>query len=196
MKKIIALSICSISLFPIHANATELFVGMEQSHKKTNNKTYVNNKMDKHNKSLNISSLKLGLFNGDKQTGDRYEFIYNFGDEDIVSSLDLVDVAIQYNYTLPSLLNSELYLPYLRLGISYSRVSENDPKSQENPKYDAYGYILGLGTYYSFTKNLEFSLGFDYGYKKWNDITLYQGTVNVFAKEKIQKSYIGFNYLF
>jgi len=196
MKKIIISTISSMSLFPIHASATDFFVGIEQSHHKTENQTYINSNKEKYNKSLNISSLKLGLLDGTQKSGDRYEVIYNVGAEDIVSDLDLVDVAIQYNHTLPSLLKHKEILPYVRLGVSYSRVSEKNSKSQENPKYDAYGYLLGLGTYYSFNKNLELSLGFDYGYKKWNDIKLYQATVNVYAKEKIKKSYIGFNYLF
>lgn len=196
MNKTLTISLCVTTLFSIQCNATDFFVGIEQSSKKIENKTYINTNKEERNKSLNISSLKLGLFDGSKELGNRYELIYNFGDENLVSGSELVDVAIQYNHTLPSLFNHKEILPYLRLGISYSRVSEKNPISQENPKYDAYGYILGFGTYYSLNKNLELSLGFDYGYKKWNDIKLYQGTVNVYAKEKIQKSYIGLNYLF
>ncbi|HFU77442.1 MAG TPA: hypothetical protein ENK68_02955 [Epsilonproteobacteria bacterium] len=196
MNKTTTLSLGLLSFFSTQCNATDFFVGIEQSYKKIENKTYINTKKEERNKSLNITSLKLGLLDGSKELGNRYELIYNFGNENLISGLKLVDLAIHYNYTLPSLLNHKEILPYIRLGISYSRVSEKNPISQENPKYDAYGYILGLGTYYSFNKNLELSLGFDYGYKKWNNIKLYQGTVNVYAKEKVQKSYVGLHYLF
>jgi len=196
MKKIGILMVVSGTLLLTHCEATEFLVGIEQSHKRVENSTEINGAKEKHNKSLNATSLKIGGVNGSREEGDRYEFLYNFGEENIVSGLDTVDVSLHYNYTLPSLVRSNEFLPYLRLGASYSRVSEKKGGSSENPKYDAYGYILGLGTYYLLENNLELSVGVDYAYKRWNTLKLYQGAVTVNAKTRMQKAYIGLNYLF
>ena len=196
MKKIGILAVLSGTFLVTSGEATELFVGIEQSHKRVENNMQINDVKEKHDKSLNITSLKVGVVNGSREEGDRYEFLYNFGEENIVSGLDTVDIALHYNCTLPSLIRSQEFLPYLRLGASYSRVSEKKGGSSKNPKYDAYGYILGLGTYYLLENNLEFSLGLDYDYKRWNTLKLYQGAVTVNAKTRMKKAYIGLNYLF
>jgi len=195
MKKIVNLTKIIIIL-SLNCEATEFFIGLEQSYKKIKNITYINGVKEHHKKSLNISSLKIGGIFGSKEGGDRYELNYALNEENIVSKLNTIDVSIHYNLTLPSIINSKNTLPYFRLGGSYSRVSEKNKNSAENPKYDAYGYIIGIGSYYILNKYLELSIGVDYNHKKWNNIKLYQNTITVKAKEDIEKAYIGINYLF
>ncbi len=194
MKRISA--VVGMVCLSVACDATEYLVGIEQGYKRVENATHINGVKEDHDKSLNISSLKIGGVNGSREEGDRYELLYNFGEENIVSGLSTVDFSLHYNLTFPSMVSSQKWLPYLRLGASYTRVSENEKGAIENPKYEAYGYILGLGSYYLLANNLELSAGFDYGDKKWNNLHLYQGTVKVEAKSSSQKAYIGLNYLF
>ena len=103
MKKELKFAFLCLVLGAVESNATTLFIGIEESYKKIDKQTKINGAKEQHMEHLNIVSLKVGGILGSQKSGDRYEFSYNFGDENIISGLETVNVALHYNLTLPTL---------------------------------------------------------------------------------------------
>ena len=207
MKKITSSAILALVLVTTSTEATSLYIGVEQSlNYKVKNTAEVGSYSESNSESPTITSIKIGGINGgDKKTGDRYEFLYNFGDKSAnpvggLKGEDVTSLNINYHFTLPSISPMSEILPYLRLGGSYIMSSDKyqDSSLGEKRNYSAVGALLGIGTYYRITDNINVSAGFDYGYRLWEDLTYYNyyESITIESDDRFSKLYVGFDYLF
>jgi len=209
MKKITQSAILALLLTTSYIKAEiPLYIGFEQSLSyNVKNKTTVDSYYSEANtKSPSITSVKIGGILGDNKMGDRVEFLYNFGDKSVnpiggLNGKDIVSFNLNYNFTLPSISPTDELLPYIRLGGSYliSNDKYQDYSTGEEYNYKAVGVLLGIGTYYKITDNIDVSAGFDYGYRLWDDLTYhnnYYGNATIKSEDKFSKLYVGANYQF
>jgi len=184
--------------YAISANA--FFVGFEQTlYNKSTNKTDIDNGTITTETTSNVSSFKIGSRNGDENS-NRVEFVYNANEKTtnpiVGKDKKLLSFGINYNITLERMKPVESIVPYVRLGASYS-ISDQKYRNIYDGKeynYSAAGLLGGIGTYYNINKNLDLSLGFDVGYRQWQD--LYYGNKKMSSTENFSKFYIGTSYNF
>jgi len=208
MKKITSSAILALVLVTTSTEATSWYVGVEQSLSyKVKNTAEVGSYSKSNSESPTITSIKVGaITGGDKKAGNRYEFLYNFGDKSAnpvggLQGEDVMSLNFNYHFTLPMISPKEEILPYLRLGGSYIMSSDKyrDISTGEKANYSAVGALVGVGTYYKVTDNINVSAGFDYGYRLWEDLTYYnyyRGSQTIESEDKFSKLYIGVDYLF
>jgi len=201
MKKILGSTIITMLLSTPFIEAS-VYIGLEQALSyKVKNTSEVDSYSESNSESPTISSLKIGGISGTEKTGNRYEFLYNFGDKSAnpvggLKGEDVISFNLHANITVPSISPVESILPYLRLGISYVISSDkyhvNGTSDEEN--YSAVGFLIGLGTYYQVTNNINISVGVDSGYRLWRDLNY--GTTTIESEDKVSKLYVGVDYLF
>ena len=201
MKKILGSAIIMMALTTPFIEAS-MYIGVEQALSyKVKNTAEIGNYSESNSESPAISSIKIGGISGGKDKGNRYEFLYNFGDQSAnpvggLKGEDVISFNLHANITVPSISPIETILPYVRLGASYVISSDkyrvNGTTDKEN--YSAGGLLIGLGTYYQVTNNINLSAGFDYGYRLWQDLNYGYKTIE--SKDKISKLYMGVDYIF
>jgi opacity protein-like surface antigen len=179
MKKIINSTVVSI-LLTTSLWGVDMYVGLEKplSYKVKNTVEVSGYGSLSNSESPSIFSFKLGgIISGKNKTGDRVEFLYNFGDKSAnpvggLEGEDVISLNLNYNWTIPSITPIDELLPYVRVGGTYIISDEKyyDVANNENYNYKAVGLTLGLGTYYQVTDKINVSLGFDYGYRLWDDL--------------------------
>jgi len=207
MKKITNSAILALLLLTTSIEATSVYMGVEQSlNYKVKNTTEVGSYSESNTESPTITSIKIGgVKGGDKKRGDRYEVLYNFGDKSAnpvggLQGEDVTSLNINYHFTLPRISPTSEILPYLRFGGSYIMSSDKyrDISTGEKMNYSAVGTLLGIGTYFRVTDNINVSAGFDYGYRLWEDLTYsnYYQSVTIESEDRFSKLYVGFDYLF
>ncbi len=201
MKKVLLSSIIVIT----YINA-DIYIGVEQSLnyniKNTAKTSYLK---VSGSESPNITSIKIGNIINNRD-GDRYEFLYNFGDKSAnpvggLKGKDVMSFNLNYNLTLPSITPKKELLPFFRFGLSY--ILSNDKYRVEgtyNDKtnYSAIGFLIGIGTYYRLNDKINLSVGLDYGYRQWEDLEYYSyyGSETIESSDKFNKLYIGIDYIF
>jgi hypothetical protein len=203
MKKIINSTVVSI-LLTTSLWGVDMYVGLEKplSYKVKNTVEVSGYGSLSNSESPSIFSFKLGgIINGKNKTGDRVEFLYNFGDKSAnpvggLEGEDVISLNLNYNFTLPSISPMEALLPYIRIGGTYVISDEKyyDESYSEKYNYKAVGATLGLGTYYQVIDKINIYAGFDYGFRLWDDLTY--GYTTVESKDTVTKMYIGVDYLF
>jgi hypothetical protein len=203
MKKIISSTVVSI-LLTTSLWGVDMYIGVEKplSYKVKNTVEVSGYSSLSNSESPSIFSFKLGgIINGENKTGDRVEFLYNFGDKSAnpVGGLEgksVISLNLNYNFTLPSITPMEELLPYIRIGGTYVISDEKyyDKSHSEKYNYKAVGATLGLGTYYQLIDKINIYAGFDYGFRLWDDLTY--GYTTVESKDTVTKMYIGVDYLF
>jgi opacity protein-like surface antigen len=196
MKKILLIS-SIIATCAINANA--FYIGVEQT--LSSSVTNETNSIEKEDSS-NTTSLKIGSRMG---TGDakssRVEFLYETGAKTsnliVGNGKSVTSFGINYNATFDSLSPIEKVLPYVRLGVSYVFSSDKYINSSNGKEYNysAAGLLIGLGSYYNITENIDVSVGYDIGYRKWQDLYNNYGETAE-SSDKFSKFYIGTNYSF
>jgi len=202
MKKITNSAILALVLATTSIEAGSWYVGIEQSlMNNVDNTTEIGNYSFSNDKSLNITSFKIGsIADGDK--GNHYEFLYNTGEKSAnpiggLSGSSLTSLSFNWNITTPTLLsNIDKVLPYFRLGANYAISDDQYYVYGTNDKedYSALGLTLGVGGYYQLNDKINLSLGFDYGYRIWRTLT--NGRYDMDSTDKIKKLYVGVDYLF
>lgn len=202
MKKILGSTLVAIALTTPFIEAN-MYVGIEQALSyKVKNTATVGNFSISNSESPTISSIKIGAISDNEKKGNRYEFLYNFGDKSAnpvggLAGEDIISFNLHYNVTLPSISPKEELLPYVRVGASYVISSDKyhiQGTYNEEKNYSAAGLLIGLGTYYEVANNINLSAGFDYGYRMWQDLTYRSTTIE--SKDKISKLYVGVDYIF
>jgi hypothetical protein len=202
MKKITSSAILAMTLTS-SLWGTDMYMGLEKPLSyKVKNKVKADGYSWSNTESPSIISLKIGgIINGDNETGDRVEFLYNFGDKSAnpvggLEGEDVISLNLNYNFTLPSISPMEALLPYIRIGGTYVISDEKyyDNSYSEKYNYKAVGATLGLGTYYQVIDKINIYAGFDYGFRLWDDLTY--GYTTVESKDTVTKMYIGVDYLF
>jgi len=201
MKTITNIAILAL-IMTTSIQADSWYVGLEQSlMNNIDNTIEVNGYDNYHNdKSSTITSFKIGKILGDDKTGNHFEFVYNMGEKsanNIVGNETLLSFNFNWDITIPSLIQHDEFLPYVRLGLNYTMSDKkyNVMGTSDNKNYSAYGVILGIGSYYSLNDQFNIFAGFDYQYKWWDTLTsYYYGDID--STDKIKKLYIGAEYLF
>jgi hypothetical protein len=199
MKKITNLAIVAMTL-TTSLWGTEMYIGLEKplSYKVKNTVKTSGGSSWSNTESPSIVSLKVGGIIND---GDRFEFLYNFGDKSAnpvggLEGEDVLSFNLNYNLTLPSISPIEALLPYIRIGGTYLISDEKyyDASYSEKYNYKAVGATLGLGSYYKITDKINVYAGFDYGFRLWDDLTY--GYTEVESEDTVTKMYLGIDYLF
>jgi opacity protein-like surface antigen len=202
MKKITSSAILALVLTTAFTEAGSLYIGLEQSlMNNIDNTTEIGNYSYSNDESSNITSIKIGKTSDNSDKGNHYEFVYNMGEKSAnptggLKGSSLTSLSFNWNITTPTLTQIDEILPYFRLGINYS-ISDDKyyvrgTKDKEN--YSAFGFILGIGSYYYLNDNVNLFAGFDYGYRKWNKLS--NSWYEIESTDKIKKLYIGAEYLF
>jgi hypothetical protein len=195
MKKITSSAILAMTLTS-SLWGTDMYMGLEKPLSyKVKNKVKAGGYSWSNTESPSIISLKIGgIINGDNETGDRVEFLYNFGDKSAnpiggLEGEDVISLNLNYNFTLPSISPMEALLPYIRIGGTYVISDEKyyDESYSEKYNYKAVGATLGLGTYYQVIDKINIYAGFDYGFRLWDDLTY--GYTTVESKDTVTKMY-------
>ena len=199
MKKITSSAILAMTL-STSLWGIDMYVGIEKplSYKVKNTVKASGYDSWSNTESPSIVSLKVG---GIMDSGDRVEFLYNFGDKSAnpvggLEGKDVVSFNLNYNFTLPSISPMEELIPYLRIGGTYLISDEKYYDASYNDKYNykAVGATIGLGTYYQIMDKLNVYAGFDYGFRLWDDLTY--GYTTVESEDTVTKMYVGVDYLF
>ncbi len=125
MKKITSSAILALVLATTSIEAGSWYVGIEQSlMNDVDNTTEIGNRSYHNDKSLNITSFKIGnILDGDK--GNHYEFAYNTGEKSAnpiggLYGSSLTSLSFNWNITTPTLSSMDELLPYFRLGVNYA----------------------------------------------------------------------------
>ena len=179
---------------------TDMYVGIEKplSYKVKNTVEASGYESWSNTESPSITSLKVG---GIMDSGDKVEFLYNFGDKSAnpvggLEGKDVISFNLNYNFTLPSISPMEELIPYLRIGGTYLISDEKyyDASYSDKYNYKAVGATFGLGTYYKVIDKVNVYAGFDYGFRLWDDLTY--GSTTVESKDTVTKMYLGVDYMF
>lgn len=137
----------------------------------------------------NRLEVSLQRYSSDLTAGDSSQTLFN--------SSDTTDVAVDYIITMPSV--SSVIMPFVKLGVSASRAelgftAVSQGSSEKRDTIYALGGTVGAGLTFQITNFIDVLAGFDYTYRKWQDIS--NGPLTLETNDKVQKIYAGLNLRF
>ena len=191
IKKISLLTLLALSS---SAYAEGYFFGVEQTLSSTVNNT--TNDIETTD-NTNISTFKIGGRKGGENSS-RWEVAFHPNTKAlnpfVQGDKKVFAFGINYNATMEDFSPAQNVLPYVRFGATV-HISDDKYISRDDDKeynYSAVGFSIGLGTYYNVTDKLDISVGYDVGYRLWQD--LYYGSQTLESSETFSKFYIGASY--
>lgn len=135
--------------------------------------------------------LELGIqrYDSDSTSGNDSETIFN--------SSSALAVSADYLITMPSV--SPVLMPFIKLGVNVARTDigfkiKTQGVDEKKDTIYALGGTVGAGLTFQITKFIDVLAGYDFTYRKWQDMT--SGPITIETNDKIHKLYAGANLRF
>ncbi len=137
----------------------------------------------------NRLEISLQQYTSNKESGSDTQTLFN--------SSNTLGVGVDYLVTMPSV--SKVVMPFIKLGVNVTRADIGfNVKAQGNDERTdtlyALGGTAGAGLTFQITNFLDVLAGYDYTYRRWQDMT--SGPYTLKTHDEVQKIYAGLNLRF